>query len=331
MRVAAIGCGNVGLNTLRAFSERGHDVLGYDVSADARNRIADVLGAKSVAKEIAAVSDTDVAFIAVPTDPDPHTGAVDLSILERVVRQLRSLERDSAGGRLRLVVQRSTCPPGTAARLAQEFRRTKYAVNPSFLHKASAWRDSVAPERICFAGCNEARRLLHELYAGFDAPILEMERYEPVELLKYIENGIDAVLISLWNEFLAIADQCGVSREDFITLIDALPQRRRFATTVRVPGQAFGLWCLPKDLAALIRAFPGQLEVLSAAEQTNGIVGARHGVNEIPGRKLLRVDSQGVWLTDLARRYLSDIRKPSKGTRWRTRQAKTELTKGENP
>jgi 8-oxo-dGTP pyrophosphatase MutT (NUDIX family) len=91
--------------------------------------------------------------------------------------------------------------PGTAARLSGKLRRTAYAVNPRFLAKSTQWLDSDCPPRIAYAGPSGARALLARLYSGFPgSPCFASDSYEAVELLKYIENSIDAVLISLWNE-----------------------------------------------------------------------------------------------------------------------------------
>jgi UDP-glucose 6-dehydrogenase len=217
--------------------------------------LADRFGAAATLPTLDRLSGFDVVFLCVPTEPIDGTGAADLSIIEGLVENFAGLERHP-WWRPPVLVQRSTCPPGTAA--------TAYAVNPSFLAKSTQWLDSDCPSRIAYAGPSGARALLARLYSGFPgSPCFASDSYEAVELLKYIENSIDAVLISLWNEFLCLADALGVSRSDFLEVLRATPDRDRFATTVRVPGGAFGLGCDPA--AEFVSGGEGEVEALEVA------------------------------------------------------------------
>jgi UDP-glucose 6-dehydrogenase len=151
MRVGSVGCGNVGLNTLRACWERGHEVAGVDPAPGAAQRLADRFGAAAALPTLDRLSGFDVVFLCVPTEPIDGTGAADLSIIEGLVENFAGLERHP-WWRPPVLVQRSTCPPGTAARLSGKLRRTAYAVNPSFLAKSTQWLDSDCPSRIAYAG-----------------------------------------------------------------------------------------------------------------------------------------------------------------------------------
>jgi UDPglucose 6-dehydrogenase len=172
------------------------------------------------------------------------------------------------------------------------FESTLYAVAPSFLSKNSMLEDAVRPPRLAFAGSVEAVEILEALHQNMQCESRVVSRsFESVELLKYIENTIDATLISLWNEYLLYADALDIPREEFVSLMDAVSGRDRFATTVRVPGQAFGLWCLPKDLAALLEEMrrldiPGH--VLAAAMTTNDEMEQLHGVRSLATNQLLQ-------------------------------------------
>jgi UDPglucose 6-dehydrogenase len=245
-----------------------------------------------VAPGLDEIIECEVIFICVPTDPKPNgTGKCDLRAYEAVVASLG--EREAAGSyRIRLIVQRSTCPPGTARAMSCALESTLYAVAPSFLSKNSMLEDAVRPPRLAFAGSVEAVEILEALHQNMECESRFISRsFESVELLKYIENTIDATLISLWNEYLLYADALDIPREEFISLMDAVSGRDRFATTVRVPGQAFGLWCLPKDLAALLEEMrrldvPGH--VLAAVLRTNDEMEQLHGVRSLATNQLLQ-------------------------------------------
>lgn len=60
------------------------------------------------------------------------------------------------------------------------------------------------------------------------------------------------MLISYWNEILEYSVSLGLETEEVLRLIEKIGDREKFQTVSRVPGMAFGLWCLPKDLRALI-------------------------------------------------------------------------------
>ncbi|MCX5874822.1 MAG: NAD(P)-binding domain-containing protein [Deltaproteobacteria bacterium] len=312
MKIGIIGCGNVGSNTLKAFYAKNLHVCGYDTSSDAQARIVAEVGLKNTAHSLKEIITCDTVFSCVPTAPMPESGACDLSIFESIVKEFAVLESDDTYA-CRLFVQRSTCPPGSAERFAKYFRKTAYAVNPSFLGKHTQWADSINPSRIAFAGDLLATQLLEQIYSGFtDAPRFVTETFETVELLKYAENITDAVLISLWNEILQLSDSFRLPRTEFIKLIEAFVQRPRFGTAFRVPGKAFGLECLPKDLAALLHDSNQQgmsLNVMLGAQKTNRSVQAHSGINSLPTTELFSVVDGRVILSDTAKDFLSVMQK----------------------
>lgn len=310
MRVGVIGCGNVGYSTIYGFKNLGIDCLGHDISAAARDRLKQDFGSETVARDLDEITECEIVFICIPTDPKPNgTGKCDLRAYESVVASLSERETTSSYS-LRLVVQRSTCPPGTARAMSCALKSTHYAVAPSFLSKNSMLEDAVRPPRLAFAGSEDAVRMLETLHQDMQCESRFVSRsFESVELLKYMENTIDATLISLWNEYLLYADALDVSREDFILLMDAVSGRGRFATTVRVPGQAFGLWCLPKDLAALLeemRRLDVRGNVLAAVLKTNDQMKRYFGVRSLATNQLLQKKGHRFCPSEDAERALQD-------------------------
>ncbi|MFQ5980195.1 MAG: hypothetical protein ACE5OZ_18840 [Candidatus Heimdallarchaeota archaeon] len=207
-----------------------------------------------------------------------------------------------------MFVQRSTCPPGTARKYSSFFTKMAYAVNPSFLTKKNQWNDSINPERIMYAGPQFALDLLERIYAKFDrAPRFSSTSYEAAELLKYFENITDTVLISLWNEFLNISDSLEVPRSEFIRILDAFPARPRFGTCLRIPGKAFGLWCLPKDLVAMIHFViqkNGLSNVMQGARDTNQAVQESFGINTLAATDLYKIESGRIVATKAGKKHL---------------------------
>lgn len=249
MKVAVIGCGNVGFAHLIWMKSRGFEVLGYDINPEVQERIAETIGEFCVAYDLKSLASCDSIHICVPTEPAAD-GSADMSIYEGVIHGLASILNNH---RPISVIQRSTCPPGSADRYAKCFgNNISYGVNPSFLRKSSIMQDTEYPERVAIGGQGLSVIHMQEIYRNIKAPRYVTESRTSVELLKYVENTLDAMLISYWNEILEYAVSLGLGTEEVIRLLEKIGDREKFRTVSRVPGKAFGLWCLPKDLRAII-------------------------------------------------------------------------------
>lgn len=303
MKIGIIGCGNVGFSTLTAFLAHGIHAIGYDTNVKVLERIEKTFSVDARANELLDLITCDVVFECVPTDPINESLECDLSILQHVVNVFSEYESLS-DYRCSVFVQRSTCPPGTAERMSKLFKKTFYAVNPSFLTKATMIKDSMKPKRLVIGGEYEAIRILKSVYAPFRCnDIFESQCLNTVELFKYIENCTDSVLISLWNEYLQISDSLQISRKDFLNIAANFTKRERFSSALRVPSRAFGMWCLPKDIAALVHQAKENgicTEVLEAAIKTNEQVAVLYGVNDVPTDMLLKYDGGRLRLTSEA-------------------------------
>ncbi len=304
MKVGIIGCGNVGYSTLNAFLEYEIDVIAYDINEQVRNKIESDFSSDVKADKLIDLVSCDIVFECVPTDPKLGSLECDLSILEQLVSEFSGYESLDEY-QCRVFVQRSTCPPGTADKLTKEFSKTLYAVNPSFLTKATMLDDSLYPKRLMFGGDSDAIKLLKLLYTPFTCEsIFESNCLKTVELFKYIENCTDSVLISLWNEYLRISDSLNISREQFFEIMENFTKRERFSSALRIPSKAFGLWCLPKDISALVHQANDnniQTHVLDGAIKTNLDVSDLFGINDIPTEELLKYEGTRLKPTDKAK------------------------------
>lgn len=304
MRIGVVGCGNVGFSMLIVSAEQGQTVLGFDPSPKAQERVCNELGTNALAISLSELNSCEIVFVCVPTDPAPETGECDLSCLAQVVRDLdQSLSPGT------VIAIRSTCPPGTAREISKTLR-APIAVNPSFLTKKTKISDTRWPPRIAYAGPQLANAALDRFYSWAPAEqVFRSTEWETVEYLKYVENCIDAVLVSLWNEFLALGEAVGLSSEDTCQLMNRLGDRPRFSSAVRVPGGAFGKWCLPKDLKALIfeaRSKGTPHNVLEAADRTNDWVRANWGENPHAFHDLINQAGGRLTLGNIAIDWLAD-------------------------
>lgn len=285
MKIGVIGCGNVGFSHLLWLSKQ-NEVLGFDIDDKVKSAIMTRLGHNSVANSIADLQECESIHICVPTER-AQDGSADMSIYEQVIH---SLNHSLRARQTTFVVQRSTCPPGTADRYASFLGpNISYGVNPSFLRKSSIQQDTEQPERIAFGGDEPFLKHLEEIYKPIEAPIFKSENRSAVELLKYIENSLDSLLVSFWNEMLEYASQLSINTQDFVQILNKISDRPKFQSVLRVPGKAFGLWCLPKDLSALLSCMEQvgiKAPTLQGALDTNNRLADEVGVNETPASLL---------------------------------------------
>ncbi len=268
MKIAVVGTGYVGLVAGTVFAEHGHDVTCIDKNPDRieplkkgkvpiyepgleelvrRNFEEDRLHFTTSLKD--GISDCLLIFLAVGT-PDGPDGRADLSQVWAVAEEVG---RSMPG--YRIIVQKSTCPVGTALRIKEIIGKlTKHPFdvvsNPEFLKEGSAVNDMMKPDRVV-VGCDDVRvlEIMKELYAPFlrtGKPLLSMS-IASAELSKYAANTILASRISLINEFANIAEAYGADIDDVRT---AVGTDERVGPHFLFPGLGYGGSCFPKDVLA---------------------------------------------------------------------------------
>jgi nucleotide sugar dehydrogenase len=297
--IGVIGCGKVGLSHLSWLYKEEWNVIGFDPARDSQKRISKLLGKTGLARDFDDLANCTAVHICVPTDPAAN-GSADLAILEETVANLARLER--SGSKIRIVSQRSTCPPGTADVLSKQLRAS-YGVNPSFLRKSMISADTESPERLAFAGPPDFMQHMKEVYKNVQSPEFASDSRSIVELLKYAENAIDAVLISLWNEIFSYSQRLEIPPEEFCHLLSKIGERPKFAASARVPGRAFGMWCLPKDLRALIHEIKTHgcpVGTIAGALETNEFMNQTVGEGDRPGTQLIQFTDGQTLLSDVA-------------------------------
>lgn len=178
----------------------------------------------------------------------------------------------------RLIVTKSTVPPGTTRQLAEFFQQELPEVsivvahNPEFLSEGSAVENFMKPERVIIGTRNSwAIKVLRELYEPFvrtGNPIYVMDETS-AELTKYAANAFLALRISFMNELSAYCEAIGADIEQVRLGIGS---DSRIGKRYLFPGLGYGGSCLPKDVRALTRAAQQTgvtLQIIPAAERVN--------------------------------------------------------------
>lgn len=268
MNVTMIGTGYVGLVSGICFSEFGFPVTCVDLD---KSKIDSLNAGKLPIYEPgldrlmeenrsrltfttdldAAVSNSDVVFIAVGTPSRRGDGEADLQYVHEAARQIARAMKPNA-----VIVLKSTVVVGTSAtvkRIIYEERPGvpfSLASNPEFLREGSAIEDFMRPDRVVVGVTDEhAKSVLQELYRPLylrDAPIV-FTTPENAELIKYAANAFLAMKITFINE---VADLCEKTGGNVQQVAKAIGLDNRIGGKFLHAGPGFGGSCFPKDTRA---------------------------------------------------------------------------------
>lgn len=275
--VAVLGLGYVGCVAAASLAERGHRVIGVDISrkkVDLVNRgvspiiepdlgpllarvVAD--GKLSATTDVeAAITNSDVSLISVGT-PSLSNGSIDLTHIMNVVRQVGQALRRKRD--YHVVTLRSTILPGTSDEIVLPLLRKEsgkqlgadfgYCHNPEFLREGTGLRDyQEPPYTVLGASDQRTAAVLQDLYSDIEAPLVLMDP-RSAEMVKYTSNAFHALKVAFANE---IGRLCKVQGVDGLKVMDIFAQdtKLNISSSYLRPGFAFGGSCLPKDLRALL-------------------------------------------------------------------------------
>ncbi len=271
MKITVVGTGYQGLVTGTCLAENGHQIICVDRDADRVAALAagrlpihepglEELLARNLEEERisfttdlrGAVGESLMVFLCVGT-PVGEDGDADISGVLDAARQV-----GAAMTGYKILVNKSTCPPGTAGRMEEILRECSehpadVVVNPDFMKEGSAIDDFMRPDRV-IVGCGDVRvrEIMRELYSPFlrtGKPILMMAR-RSAEMAKYATNAMLASRISLMNQ---LADICEAWGCDIADVREAVGSDSRIGPTFLFPGIGFGGGGLPRDLATCIK------------------------------------------------------------------------------
>ena len=296
MKLAVIGTGYVGLVAGACFAETGNDVICVDKD-EAKVRLLrrgkmpiyepgleELVRRNRAEKRLVfttalpmAVRQASIIFIAVGT-PQGEDGSADLHHVLEVARQVAR-----AMNGYKVIVDKSTVPVGTAARVREIIRREtthpfSVVSNPEFLKQGAAVEDFLKPDRVVIGAEDpRATELMTELYSPFTrtgAPIMVMD-CASAEMCKYAANGLLACRISFMNEVATVCEMFGADVDQVRRAIGA---DRRIGSSFLFPGVGYGGSCFPKDVKALLKFSQEKgydFKILCATEQVNAEQKAR--------------------------------------------------------
>jgi GDP-mannose 6-dehydrogenase len=276
MNIAVFGLGYVGVVSSACLAQRGHRVVGVDVSPlkvdlinAGRSPIVEeglddlVSGARTSGRLRAtadwqdAVASTDMAWVCVSTPSLPN-GNIDRHFLGTVCEQIGAavVARDT---HYTIVVRSTTLPGTTRDLLIPTLERASgkrvgeelgVCYHPEFLREGTSIKDFHAPPKIVI-GASDAvsEEQLAALYADYDAPVIRTTM-DVAEMVKYSDNAWHAVKVGFANEIGALCKELAIDGRSVMQIF-CRDTKLNLSDKYLMPGFAFGGSCLPKDMRAL--------------------------------------------------------------------------------
>lgn len=238
--IGIIGVGWVGAQLKRYFEE----IKGYTPGVNLM--LSDILPERCAGD----IDQAHVIFITVPTPPHPNDGSCDTSIVESAVAALQGNK---------IIVLKSTVPPGTTERLQKQFPRHTFLFNPEFLTESRAWEDMLRPDRQIVGFTEESLDAAHLVLSLLPkAPFMSpwgQGTYKPVritateaELIKYAGNVYFSRKVVFANALAKVAEHFGIDYENVRKGMSADHRIGDSHFDVYHGGyRGFGGYCFPKD------------------------------------------------------------------------------------
>lgn len=201
------------------------------------------------------VNQCDLVVICVPTPMRPD-GMCDTSIVEDVLSWLS----------VRLVLIKSTIPPGTSRRLAEQYKTLNIVFSPEYIGEGKYYvpvhkgyphpTDMKQHEFFIFGGnrVDTAGVINFFLKVSGPDPFYAQTDWETAEVCKYMENSWGAMKVTFFNEFFDIAKTFGVDYKELRELFLLDGRTERMHTAVFEDKRGFGGKCFPKDVNAIVVA-----------------------------------------------------------------------------
>lgn len=241
IKIGIIGLGFVGGAMLKSFKIKNINVAFYDKYKNGGiGSIEDVL-------------DTEILFLALPTQYNESINEYDKSAINDV---LEELEEKKYNG---LAIIRSTIEPKSTEDLAEKYN-IDIVHNPEFLTARTAFENYHNQKLIVIGKTsnvndNKVDRLVYFFEKYYSNSKIKVCSSTESELMKITENSFAATKIQFFNEIYLLSQKLGIEYDNVRDLL--LSNDRINYNHTNVPGPdgqlSYGGYCFPKDSNALFQ------------------------------------------------------------------------------
>ena len=240
MNIGIIGQGFVG-NAIYQKFKNYYNVYTYDLQAKLCNSTLEIIN-----------EECNIIFVCLPTPMDKN-GRCHIGIVEEALNDLEILT--SIDQSEKIVIVKSTIPPGTTKKWNKEFTFLDIVFSPEFLTEANAVSDFDNQKRIILGGGKIPTTKLKPIFAkAFPKATIIKTDSTYAEMVKYVTNSFLATKVSFANEMYEICKGLNVDYDKVIEY--ACYDERLGKSHWAVPGPdgnfGYGGHCFPKDIQALI-------------------------------------------------------------------------------
>ncbi len=219
------------------------------------------------------VQKSEIIFVCLPT-PMRKSGECDTRIVRDTVLQINEMS-GTHNLENRVVVIKSTIPPGTTESLNASCQNVQVVFNPEFLTEANAINDYKNQNRIILGGPRPGTTVLKTMFSkAFPNASIIKTGSKTAEMVKYFINCFLSTKVSFSNEMKQLCDAAGIDYDKVVeyALYDQRIGKSHFSSPGPDGSYGFGGHCFPKDINALIyvaKSFGISPTVLEAAWKKN--------------------------------------------------------------
>ena len=262
MKVGVVGQGFVGTAVFEGLKKH-HNLFCYDKNEEVNIKRGGVANLPILARH------SDIIFVCVPT-PMEEDGTCYTGYVEEVVKELDEYTNN------KIVVIKSTIPPGTTSFLNYQYKNNTIIFSPEFLTEANSIEDFKNQTRIILGGDRKGTNKLRIMFSkAFPKAHIIKTDSTYAEMIKYLTNNFLTVKVAFANEMYKICERLRIDYDKVVEY--ATLDERLGPSHWGVPGPdgdfGYGGHCFPKDIQAMI-ALTDILQtpnhVLRGAEDTNG-------------------------------------------------------------
>lgn len=268
-KIGIIGVGWVGGQIKRYFEEirgykAGENLFLYDIE---------------LSKCSGDINSADIIFITVPTPRNSKDGSCDISIVANALGKIQGEK---------IIVLKSTIPPGTTEHFQEQYLQHKFLFNPEFLTESRAWENTIKPDRQIVGFTEKSLDAAHLVLSLLPkAPFMspwETGTYHQTritateaEIIKYAGNLHLVRKVNWANALARAAEKLGADYENVRKGMAADHRIGDSHLDVNHGGyRGWGGYCFPKDLDAFI-----QFSKKEGLEEVAEILMADRNFNEV--------------------------------------------------